>query len=439
MTYPRVLIVALGRINATDTANNGLLLRSLFTGWPQENVAQIYSSGDNGDNGFFGRYYRLGPPDRWLGHLFYKLKDAAKEELVGKSFSVSVSGTSRKPPIRSAGKRLFLNTGLYELIFRPRLSKEMLVWTEDFKPDIILAQGYCLTFAWLPVMLKKKLGIKLAYLSTDDWPIYLYSGQLGEPRVFTRMLKFVVKRATARLMSVVDVPFAFGPPMADEYSARYKKTFITLSHADDPRRFSESTPLRSHPHGVFTILAMGNFNRFRWPLLLDANECCRLLAEEGITARVAVLCSAIDPDGAREIGRSSYIDLFVDPGNELLPCYLRGADLLFLAEGFDEGFVSAIRLSVSSKSHLFMFSRRPIIVYAHPSTGVGKYAAKYHWAHLVARQDVGMLLETVRDLLKNTIEADRLVSRADETVKAFHLGDANQARFVGSLTNCLGH
>lgn len=34
--YPRVLVATLGRINAVDSFNNGLLLRNLFGGWPRE-------------------------------------------------------------------------------------------------------------------------------------------------------------------------------------------------------------------------------------------------------------------------------------------------------------------------------------------------------------------------------------------------------------------
>ncbi len=41
---------------------------------------------------------------------------------------------------------------------------------------------------------------------------------------------------------------------------------------------------------------------------------------------------AIDPKGVQEIKRAQYIDLFDDPGNDLLPGYLKGADLLLLAE-----------------------------------------------------------------------------------------------------------
>ena len=76
MKQPRVLVISIGRINASDTTNNGLLLRNLFgTSLPKENIAQLYSSGNNGDTGFFGHYYQLQNCDRVLGSLFYKLKE----------------------------------------------------------------------------------------------------------------------------------------------------------------------------------------------------------------------------------------------------------------------------------------------------------------------------------------------------------------------------
>jgi hypothetical protein len=49
MKYPRVLIVTLGRINAADTDNNGLLLRNLSELgqrkiWPRYTVAAIMAT-----------------------------------------------------------------------------------------------------------------------------------------------------------------------------------------------------------------------------------------------------------------------------------------------------------------------------------------------------------------------------------------------------------
>jgi glycosyltransferase involved in cell wall biosynthesis len=437
MTYPRVLIVAIGRINAADSENNGLLLRNLFKDWPPENLAQIYSSGDNGDKGCFGRYYRLSPKDRRLGKIFYHVKSVAYASSATKISAPEIIDNSKRKTfvLKQWFKRLFVDTGIYELVFRPRLSAEMIRWVEDFKPDIVFAQGYCLTFVWLPILIKERFGTKLAFLATDDWPTYLYSGFLGGPKMFAPFMKPTVIAATNRLMAAVDIPFAFGTPMAEEYRRRYNKEFAVLSHTDDSERFEKSRPQRSHPEGVFTILAMGNYNKFRWPLLLDINECCSLLNEEGIPIRLAVYCYAIDPEGARQIAQARYIDLFEDPGNASLPSFLKGADILLLAEAFDEGFVSAIRLSVSSKSHLFMFSRRPIIVYAHPETGVSRYAEEYHWARTITKRDVGMLRDTIRDLLLNRTESNGLASSAEQVAVRFHMNSANRDRFLRLLTD----
>ena len=435
MRYPRVLIVALGRINAADTANNGLLLRNLFGGWPRENLAQVYSSGDNGDGGGFGSYYQLGPDDRRLGGLFYKVKAGGLN--AGAEGGTSAVSTAHPPSImsrvKSALKSLLMDTGVYELIFRPRISPGLIAWVNEFQPDIIFAQGYNLTFSWLPVLLKRETGARLALLTTDDWPTYLYSGQLGESKLFSSLLRPAVRRATRELMQAADVPFAFGQQMADEYQARYGKTFIVLMHSDDRKRFEEALPLRMHEAPVHTIAVIGNFNQYRWPLLVDLDNCCRTLGAEGIHVRITVLSCGIEPEGACELANCTHLDLLPDPGNDLLPRYLKGADLLLLAEGFDEGFVDAIRLSVSSKSHLFMFSRRPIIVYAHAETGVARYAAAHQWGRVVSERNAAALSEAIRTLLTDAEAADRLVTRADQTAGTFHTREACQTTLLTAL------
>ena len=112
--YPRVLIVAMGRINAADTSNDGLLLRNFFGNWPRENLAQIYSSGDTGDAGFFGSYFKLGPKDRRFGRLFYRLKiyALAAENIKDKAFDSTTS--NRRKSVATWVKKLFVDAGLYE-------------------------------------------------------------------------------------------------------------------------------------------------------------------------------------------------------------------------------------------------------------------------------------------------------------------------------------
>lgn len=436
MNYPRVLVVALARINAVDTDNNGMLLRNLFSDWPRENIAQIYSSGDNGDNGFFGYYYQLGATERQGGSLFYKLKtnevSQASKDVASKHNTTFNNGVTAR--IKCLVMRLLVDTGLYELIFRPKISPEMKSWVENFQPDIILAQGYNLTFAWLPLLLKKSTGAKLAFLTTDDWPTYLYSGQLGEPILFRWMVRPVVKSVTRRLFAEVDVPFAFGQPMAEEYASRYGKKFLILNHADSQFRFENVEPLRIHPPDVITIVAIGNYNRFRWPLILDVNDACQELHTQGLNVRLVVLTSSIELEGAKALSTASYVDVLPDPGNDLLPSYLKGADILLLAEGFDEGFVSAIKLSVSSKAHLFMFSHRPIIVYSHAETGIASYARISGWARLITNRDKKGLVEVIKQLLENKEKTRSLIAKADEIVSLFHSHKANRDILIKGLS-----
>jgi hypothetical protein len=424
--------VAIGRVNTSDSYNNGLLLRTLFAGWPRENLAQIYSSGDTGDTGFFGRYYKLGERDRRLGRLFYRLKSKELDKKLTDTQNAHAVQTDRVAT-DSLARRLLVNTGLYELIFSPCVSPQMLAWVQEFRPDVIFAQGYSLTFAMLPIKLRNKIPMKLAFFCSDDWPMYLYAGLMDEPRLLCCLIRPILRKAVARLIAATDIPLAFGHPMAMEYAARYGKHFAVLSHADSPRRFEVAKPVRVHPAGTFTIMAVGNFNRFRWPLLLDADQSCRRLNHQGISVRVAVLVSSIEPEGARRLAGAAYIDILADPGNDRLPCYLKGADLLFLAEGFDKGFVSAIRLSISSKAHLFMFSQRPILVYAGSDTGIAGYATTYRWARVVSQRDTAALTLAIRDLLTDAQAAGELISQANETAHAFHSRCANQKRFFEAM------
>lgn len=434
--YPRVLVVALGRINARDSYNNGLLLRNLFgERWPRHRLAQIFSSGDTGDHGFFGHYYCIGARDRVLGGLFYRLKPTARVEngSVARSDSIGHRTTIRGV-VKRALKSLVIDSGVYELIFRPKLSQEMLAWVKDFQPDVILAQGYNLTFSWLPIMLKEQTGAKLAVLTTDDWPKYLYSGLLGETTLFKWLVRPFVIRAARDLFAQSDIPCAFGHPMAREYMRRYGKNFVTFDHTDDPQRFHNALPISGNSKSTFKIVAIGTFNEYRLPLLFDVDAACEELNRKGLDIRIAVFSSAYKWPSQEEGRTLRHTDFYPDPGHDDLPGYLKGADVLFLAEGFDEGFVSAIELSVSSKSHLFMFSKKPILVYGAEKTGVVQYAKSLGWASVVERRSVEALVVALEEIILYEEKSRLLVENAWAVAEERHTRFANQERFLNALS-----
>lgn len=104
-----------------------------------------------------------------------------------------------------------------------------------------------------------------------------------------------------------------------------------------------------------------------------------------------------------------------------------------MIEGFDEGFVTAIELSVSSKAHLYMFSQRPIVVYAAPRTGIAKYADGHDWAKLVSKRSVPELIEALESVLVDSDVENKLVAKANNVAQEFHTHEVNQKMFRDSL------
>jgi len=435
MYYPRVLFIGIQRINERDSFNNGLLLRNLFRNWPGENMAQIFCYDDNGDKGFFQHYYRIGRAERTCGSLFFRLKthEIPKSgfDIIKPPSEIRKHGLTEK--IKLQAKRYLVDTGIVELIFRPKMSSEMKTWIDEFNPQVIFVQGYNLYFVWLAMLLKKMTGAKLAFLTTDDWPSYLYSGLYEEPTLFRWLMRPIVKSATQRLMNNVDIPFAFNSIMSEEYKSRYNKKFITINHADEAESFKNAVPQRYHPDNVVSIVTTGYFNKYRWPLLLDVDECCRKLTEKGNPIRLLVISSGMEKEGIAALRNAKFTDIIPDPGNELLRGYLKAADINLLPEAFDPQVAAAISLSVSTKAHLFMLSQHPIIVYGHPNTGVVKYAKSEGWGSVVSKRDLSLLTNVIEKLIINKDEAKRLISCSKNTFEKYHSLSKNQKKLLEVL------
>lgn len=428
--YPKVLICSMSRINSNDTFNNSLLLKNLFAEWPCKNLAQIYSGGCNGDEGFCGQEYQIGPHDRRFGRLFFKLKgeysDTSLSTFSTEAVRAAVQRSSQLGVFKQLVGRYFMDSGLYELLFKLQPSQQLLEWAEAFDPDIILAQGYNISFNLLPLWLKKRLNTSMAYYCSDDWPSYLYASRDGFCAMTAPLIRQIVERSTKRLFDATDVPFSFNDMMGEEYERRYGKSFTTLMHCDDPDRFKRAESIRLQLPEVKSIVATGTFGESRWPLLIDLEEGCQQLNDMGIPTRATVLTSWITEEGYNRVKSCRFVALRDDPGHELLPSYLKGADLLFLPETFDPGIAKGHRYSISTKAHLFMFSQRPILVYGHPANGLVNYARREGWACVVDTRNIDLLKDSLRSLLLDDAKCQEKVQVANKVV--MHNNDCRKVR-----------
>lgn len=438
MNYPHVLVTVLGRINTADTANNGLLLRSIFGNWPRENLAQIFSSGDNGDQGFFGRYHCLGPGDRRLGGLFLKLKPEAQREL--SHIDNSMASTGRKISFgkifRSLGRHFLIDAGLYELIFRPKISREMQDWVEEFKPDIIFAQGYNLAFTWLPMMLAHRFHIPIAYYPGDDWPANRYCPGFCDSPIVSRLARYAVVTSSRELVQMSAVRLANCQYMREEYLERYGQEFMVLMLGDDFKRTEAIPPLRLAEPSTCWIVCAGDFDRHRLPLVADLNQACEILQGKGYNFHATVFPVNPISELSAYANQYRYVDFQPCPLHNGLMAVLRGADILFLPERFDETS-GLIKVSISTKAHLFMFAGKPIVVYSDPETGITRYAKEEGWAAVMDRRDPLLLAQTFERLITDGDERRRLIAVARRTAMKNHYLPVIQSSFFDLLCSAL--
>jgi hypothetical protein len=440
--YPRVLICSLSRVNQHDTMSNNLLLRNLFAEWPREQLAQIYSGGDNKDRGFCGSYYHISAQDRSFGKSFFGLKGMHSDDPgITRTSEVRMPAAidySLKSRLKGAAGKVLLKSGLYELLFRIRPSSTLINWSRDFAPDLIFAQGYNLSFIRLVLLLREQLQKPIAYYSTDDWPSYLYASREGLLSVTAPLMRRVVTRAARNLFAQTDIPFSFNAMMGEEYEKRYGKPFSILMHCDDPERFRLAEPIRLHPIDCCSIIATGGFDDSRWPLLLDLEKACAGLNQEGYPTRAAILATSITEEGYSKIKTCRYLDLRDDPGHDILPKYLKGADILYLPETFDEDDVRAYKYSISTKAHLFMLSQRPILAYGHPQTGLMTYAQREGWALTVNQRNVDLLRAGLKELLSDAGRRQSFITRANIVAITNHDSQNVRKIFLSRLRDTLG-
>lgn len=410
---PRVLIIAKSCVSGSS--GHAASLRNWFQGWPPEHIAELYSGGPEPEEPLSGRRYRLGPTDRRFGRLFGRLK--------GSALGVAAFSSQENPPpspqaslrqrLRYGLSRLLVQSGVWELIFKVRLSAELRRFVQDFQPNVALCFGFDLSFMWLPLLLRRQLGLPYVVMIYDDWPSTLYAGHplsfLMRPLVHRTFRQFV-QRAAARLV--------FAETMQRAYQEKYQADFAVLRQCADSTVYREATPRRVGPENAYSIVYSGTLGHRRWEAILDMAEVLRRCAEEGLRAHLTVF--APPWDHLPELQQLPHVSLAPLPAPPETPGIFKGADVLFLPESFDPQEARAIRYSISTKAHLYMMSERPILLYGPPEAGVVDYGLREGWAYVVSRRDKQALYEAVRALLSDERLRSQLVARGRQVVAQHH-------------------
>ncbi len=430
--YPRLLIVYMSCLNQSD--QHGVSLRNWFADWPKDRLAQIYSGADLGGEKFCGHTFQIGPAERRWGKLFFKLKRSSLgessravivQETADDPTANSLKRIDRKALARSRIALALVRSGLWEVLFPPKISPGLEQWVHEFGPQAIYCQGYSLAFTWLPVMLSRKFHVPVCFQTGDDWPESLYRDS-----IIAWAIRPLVKRAVYNLMTCASVRFANGDLMANEYGKRYGYPFVPIMMGDHIERFRRAIPRRVIDANKVSVVYIGNLENGRWQSLVDVCAAAHALCEEGYNVMVTAFAWTVPPEAVNVLLHIPNLQILQPPAHDLVPAYLKGADVLFLPEPFDAAQAASIHLSISTKSHLYMMSERPILVYSSPTAGVVEYAKREQWAYVVEERNQQLLTTALRQLTADSDVRQALIHRGSEVALENHDEIAIRRRFV---------
>jgi hypothetical protein len=412
--YPRLLIINLHRVNQSDTDSASFLIRNLFGDWPRNQLAQIYSSQNNGDEGFCGNYYQITHTERRFGRIFFKLKDASGHEhnlLSQRVMRSAYPETNAVVKLKRFLAKFFMRSQVYELIFQIQLSNKLREWVTEYSPDIIYATGYTIGFAKIAIQLADENNVPLCIHWSDDWPNNLLENAplLLRKTIYSKIIQKLINSASLR--------WVFSPTMANEYKKRYHHNFQVVMNGDSPYRFDV---LPKENSDEMTIVLIGNFLMNRWRSLVNLCDACHELRNNGINIKVLVYYTAIPVEVFGILEDYNFLELKKSPDHDQIPTILKTADLLVIIEPFDKVYASEMRYSISTKAHLFMFAKRPILVYAPEITGIYQYAETTGFASVVGVEDKGLLQDRLRSILIDDSLRTVLVERAWRVVNQNH-------------------
>jgi glycosyltransferase involved in cell wall biosynthesis len=365
--------------------------------------------------------------------MFFRLKasplgDANRHAPIERGGARLAAGTHRFDHLKQQCSSLAIRSGIWELIFPPVISISLARWITDFNPDIVYAQGYDLSFAWLAVWIMERFGLPGCFHAVDDWPRFLY-----REGVFSRFMRPYVDDAARALIESSSVRYSIGRGMADAYRTRYGVDIEPLMICDSLQRFREAQPRRIVPDDCISIIYTGGLGHYRWKALVDLDAAACILDNEGRKVRIITFTPAVPPEAVKALSGLRHIQYEPLPSHEALPGILKGGDILFLPETFDTAEADVIRLSVSTKAPLYMMSGKPILVYSSPVTGVMTYARNSGWGYRVEQQDIRRLADAVRCLHTDPLLRKALAEKSLTIAEENHEGAVVRERLRRGL------
>jgi glycosyltransferase involved in cell wall biosynthesis len=409
--YPKVLVV--GQI-FSYRSGGGITMSNLFKGWPKERLAVASASylSNNPDISVCEQYYQLG----YNGKLHPFPLSLILPRINCGPVNISEPKTSQEPKntpkpgkfksIYRLVREVLIFLGLYNVLYRLKITPDFREWLVNYNPDIIYSQLETLELIKLVKEIHLLTGKPIAVHIMDDWP-----STVNKPGLLYWYWKKSLNNELINLLDQSSVFLSIGDSMSEEYKKRYGKDFIPFHNPIEVEKWLPYSKTDWEINGKFTILYAGRLGNGVNNSIVD------------IANAVMDLCSS-DTDLIFELQTPdiSALQKIVTLGEHIkwmqpidyseLARKFASVDLLVIPFDFDEDSLAFLRYSFSTKIPEYMISGTPVLVYADRQTALAKYAAKGEWAYVVTDNNREILKNSIKELYLNSSLRRQLAEKA---------------------------
>lgn len=365
----------------------GITLNTLFGDWPYENLFIINDRFGETSEIHFTQYYQLGNLENKsiLHKLGFKTGNVSGRFITSKNNSENTITTQDNSLFKSKLyfrlKDLFIlmlnKLGIYDFFFQQQVSKELIQWIEEIKPDIIYFQPSDFQNIKFINELHKLTGIPYAIHVMDNFlEISTYQKELNKKSIL------LLQQAIEELIQKSNLCLGICQEMSTQYSNQFNRVFYSFQHAVDPRIWFRNYKVRRDPQ-PFVILYAGRISfgtiNSLFVLAQSIDNCNR---ENECNFEFQVQTTSPVPQLLKKLSKYQCVRIHDQVPYERLPDRYKEADLLVLPMDFDKKSLSYIKYSMPTKVPEYLSSGVPIFVLAPEITALYKYAKSANWAFL---------------------------------------------------------
>jgi hypothetical protein len=402
--YPRLLIMSRNPID--EFGPKGASLGNWFQFWPCEKLALIssYAPPTAGRETAGSRYLLTDRDIRWQ-RLYTRLKRFKAREAFNSAVFIADTHQPAQPGLLKRWGMAW-----YRMLFQPRLSREMRIFLDAFKPELIFSCIEDLQVIGWTALTARRYDIPIWSELEDNW-----FAPPPDARGMLLLAGKATERALQRLLARSDTVFVISPAMQQFLRSRYRIESSVLNCVDTPDRY-EGLTRRSRETVPLIIRYIGTVGG-RIDAVRDLRTAVQRVRERFSLDLEVHIHGSVDQKSAEELAAPWFFIRPVPPHDQV-PALLADSHVLFLCETYDPRWREYVSLALSSKTHLYLWSGVPVIAYGPPWAGVMQYAQERGFAVTVTAPDIEGLVRAVNTVLGSP--QDEMFRRAELTARTSH-------------------